>query len=50
MQQFKETIILFINNCCSLAMNENDITQLLICIRGINDNCIVYKELADLCT
>lgn len=52
MQQFKEKINSF--NFFSLAMDEStdvcDTAQLLIFIRGIDDNFNVYEELADLCS
>lgn len=52
MQQLKDKINSF--NFFSLAMDEStdvcDTAQLLIFIRGIDDNFNVYEELADLCS
>ena len=52
MQQLKEKINSF--NFFSLAMDEStdvsDTAQLLIFIRGIDDNFNVYEELVDLCS
>lgn len=52
MQQFKEKINSF--NYFSLAIDEStnvcDTAQLLIFIRGIDDNFNIYEELADLCS